>query len=63
VPPPACVPDGIPPMLGPDDVQAACDRYGIPECLQQMIEALEELLKQKQGSLGIDPGEEGAGPS
>jgi phospholipase C len=30
VPPPAaCVPDGIPPNLGPDDVNAAFDRYGI----------------------------------
>jgi len=28
-PPPACVPDDIPPTLAPGDVQAAYDRYGI----------------------------------
>jgi phospholipase C len=28
-PPPACVPDDIPPALAPGDVQAAYDRYGI----------------------------------
>jgi phospholipase C len=28
-PPPACAPDDIPPMLGPNDVQADFDRYGI----------------------------------
>src|SRR5262249_45361486 len=28
-PPPACVPDDIPPKLQPNDVQAAYDRYGI----------------------------------
>ncbi|TMB00673.1 MAG: alkaline phosphatase family protein [Deltaproteobacteria bacterium] len=28
-PPPACVPDGIPPMLEPGDVPGAFDRYGI----------------------------------
>jgi phospholipase C len=28
-PPPACIPDDIPPMLRPNDVPAAFDRYGI----------------------------------